>query len=301
MKKTFFYLQFLLIILTLFNLNCGVSDRSAIPNPNPDPTPAPAPQPQPQPLDPACKKTALDIHCVFDFNSSDQGWITDFADYYLNPSTPLELKTEYILLPVDVCPPDQEMCEARTKSIMISGYNKVDDLFIYLKKKITGLDPQKKYQITFEVRFASQAPSEGGGIGGSPGLSVFLKVGSTSIEPLTLPKEESGLTYYRMNIDKGNGQAGGADMITIGDIAVREKRENFCPKNGNIEQCKYRFLNRDNLNNPFPVKTDLSSLNPIQPNEKGELWVIMGTDSGYEGKTTLYYDEVKIHFLDQMN
>lgn len=297
MKKTFFCLQFLFVVLTLFNLNCGGSGRGSIPNPNPDPTPIPSPQP----LDPACKKTVSDIHCVFDFNSSDQGWIADFADYYLNPTTPLELKSEYMFLPVDVCPPNQEMCDARTKSIMISGYNRVDDLFMYLKKKITGLDPQKKYQIVFKVRFASQAPSEGGGIGGSPGLSVFLKVGSTSIEPMTIPKEESGLTYYRMNIDKGNGEGGGVDMMTIGDIAVREKREKFCPGNGDVEQCKYRLLNRDNVNNPFPLKTDLSRLNAIQPNEKGELWVIIGTDSGYEGRTTLYYDKVEIHFVDQTN
>ena len=72
-----------------------------------------------------------------------------------------------------------------------------------------------------------------------------------------------------MNIDRGNQSQGGEDMPVIGDIA-----------HGN-SGFEYTLIKRS-LNN-FTV----------QAGEDGEIWLIIGTDSGFEGTTTLYYSKIK--------
>jgi hypothetical protein len=42
--------------------------------------------------------------------------------------------------------------------------------------------------------------------------------------------------------------------------------------------------NRNNVDSPIFLKT----------NESGELWLLIGTDSGFEGKTTLYFSSIRI-------
>ena len=67
-----------------------------------------------------------------------------------------------------------------------------------------------------------------------------------------------------MNIDKGNQETDGQDMVLIGDFA-----------NGTNENV-YTLKNLSNTN-PFEIQAD----------GNGELWVIIGTDSGFEAITTI--------------
>ena len=58
------------------------------------------------------------------------------------------------------------------------------------------------------IDLATNVPAGLVGIGGSPGESVFVKAGASTVEPLA---EEDGSRYLRMNIDKGNQANGGED------------------------------------------------------------------------------------------
>jgi hypothetical protein len=58
----------------------------------------------------------------------------------------------------------------------------------------------------------------------------------------------------------------------VGTIGVGEDVYDFTP------------INRNNNGSPVMVTA----------NSKGELWLMMGTDSGFEGTTTLYYRSIKI-------
>jgi len=65
----------------------------------------------------------------------------------------------------------------------IQSVNRSDDLFLFLKRRLgpeDGLRPNQTYQVFFDLVFASNAPSNCGGVGGSPGESVYLKAGSWS-------------------------------------------------------------------------------------------------------------------------
>ncbi len=197
----------------------------------------------------------------YDFEDSTQGWTHGFADYPAGPddSTFYELQYEHATCPA-----------GGGKAIMLSGNNHSDDLFMYIKRNITGLRPDADYTLTFELEMASNAPHGSVGTGGSPGESVFVKVGATAIEPRSVV--ENG--KFVMNIDKGNQAEGGEDMVVIGDIAT------------DAPTAVYSLINRKN--SPPATSTPLIG----RTNSQGELWLIVGTDSGYEGITKLYYTHI---------
>lgn len=203
---------------------------------------------------------------AFDF-SRDQGeWIVDFSDFPANStdSTDYEFQTAYTDRPANL--------GANLKSIMISGNNHSDDLFMFMKRKITGLSPNTDYAIVFDIELASNAPRGAVGIGGAPGESVYLKAGAIGLEPKPVIDQDQ----YVLNIDKGNQAAPGESTVTLGDIAVGSAT------------TEYALITRTNSGSqqPFKAKT----------NSKGELWLIVGTDSGFEGVTTVFYTRVNIIF-----
>lgn len=207
----------------------------------------------------------------FNFTENDMGWTGDFADYPKNDSVFYELIFKHDTLPANLNP------TGNRKALMLSGKNHSDDLFMFIKRKISGLKPNTRYDILFNIQLASNAPTEAVGIGGAPGESVFLKAGMTTIEPIKVLDEDE---YYRMNIDKGNQSARGDDMMVLGHIGVARNTTN------------YTLIFRNNSSaNPFSFETDAT----------GDAWIIIGTDSGFEGKTTLFYVSVDILFNERLN
>jgi hypothetical protein len=83
-------------------------------------------------------------------------------------------------------------------------------------------------------------------------------------------------SWLRINIDKGNQASEGEDMINLGTIA-----------NPNIDLDtffvkEYAIMTLDNQGRTFTVTSD----------NNGNVWVIVGTDSGFEGPTRVYYDQI---------
>jgi hypothetical protein len=201
----------------------------------------------------------------YDFEEGTEGWTAGFSDY---PSGWEESRFEFQFAHTDL----PEEVNQDSKALLLSGRNISDDLFMYIKKQISGLKPNHNYRLSFEVQLASQYPEESVGIGGSPGGSVFLKAGGSAVEPV--PVEEGA--EIRMNINKGNQSQGGDQMKVLGTIGI--EGEDFI----------YELIQRDNIQQPLNVKTDSS----------GNLWIIIGTDSGFEGVTTLYYNAVKVRLQE---
>ena len=203
----------------------------------------------------------------FDFTQDCYEWQVDFADFPAGPddSTYYELSYAYTKLP--------ENLGIEKNAMMLSGNNHSDDLFMFMKKKITDLTPNKDYSIVFEVTLASNAPIGAAGIGGAPGESVYLKAGASALEPKKVIEGDS----YVLNVDKGNQAASGENAVVLGNIAV------------SYDTKDYALISRNNASAydaPFVVKS----------NSKGELWLLVGTDSGFEGITTVYYTSVNVVF-----
>jgi len=200
-----------------------------------------------------------------DFRFGDRGWVAGFADYS-TLTTNMELDSGIRPLP-------QELGISGT-GFMIAGNNHSDDLFMFLKKKLTaadGIRPRQRYLIAYVITMASNASANPSctGIGGHPGLSVFLKAGGSAVEPLA---EVTDTKEVRMNVDKGNQATGGPAATVAGNIG------NDSPLCSNTP---YRTI----------VRTHVHSYE-VGSTPFGELWLLVGTDSGFEGKTVLYYQSI---------
>jgi hypothetical protein len=159
--------------------------------------------------------------------------------------------------------------------LRISGVNLSDDLFMYLKRNLTGLAANTTYLLDVTAVLATNASSDCIGGGGAPGTGVLLKIGALAVEPVASP---DSLGWLRMNLDKDSEDTlgtGGVDMKTAGDI-------------GNTLPCIVGSAA------PYQAKTLTLSGFSVTSAADGTLWLILGTDSGFEGPTTLYYDRISI-------
>ncbi len=152
--------------------------------------------------------------------------------------------------------------------VYVQGNNRSDDLFMFLKRQVGGLRPDTAYAVSVSLDLATNVPVALFGIGGSPGESVFVKAGASTVEPVT---EEDRNRYLRMNIDKGNQANGGEDMVVLGNVAHSE-----------VVDREYRIKTLDNTDVPLSVNTD----------GEGRAWLIVGADSGFEGLSAFYYARI---------
>ena len=113
---------------------------------------------------------------VVGFPNGTDGFISGFADLPPNYDPGLyTLDSAWDSQP-DPLPPGR-------KALRIEGHNRSDDLFMFVKRRVTGLRPNADYAVSFDVTFLSNAPADAIGAGGGPGTDVFLKVGALSFEP----------------------------------------------------------------------------------------------------------------------
>ncbi len=195
----------------------------------------------------------------FDFDSDAEGWTVGFADLPVDYDQSIyELAHEHRPLPDGL----------EGNGIYVQGHNRSDDLFMFLKRQVDGLRPNTIYAVSVSVDLATNVAAGLVGIGGSPGESVFVKAGASTVEPVA---QEDGSRYFRMNIDKGNQSRGGESMVVLGNVAHPE-----------VANAEYRIKTLDNTDLPLSVNTD----------EQGRAWLIVGTDSGFEGLSRLYYDRI---------
>ncbi|MFI5343657.1 MAG: hypothetical protein ACHQUC_05485 [Chlamydiales bacterium] len=200
--------------------------------------------------------------CTFDFtfNENKQGWVGDFADYPVGEEIFFELEFGRAALPKEI--PLANMI--LRKALFLSGNNHSDNLFMFVKRQIAGLKPNTLYALTFNITLEDDISPCQFGVGGSPGESVFVKVGASRREPQKI--DVNGI--YRINIDVGSQSAGGKNAIVVGDLA------NPFVESNNPEFQPIGYLNTS----PLKIRSD----------HHGRLWLIVGTDSGFEGPT-LYY------------
>jgi hypothetical protein len=200
----------------------------------------------------------------FEFSSGSGGMLAGFCDYNLTTGS-LDFIAE-----VRPLPPGIHTYGANRQAYFLSGNNRPDDLFMVLKGIVTradGIVPGQLYTVSFDIKFASNA-NDCPGSGGSP-ASVFLKAGGNTVEPVTKLLADG---YVTINIDKGEQMTGGKDMGLIGSIWNGTE----CPEEEWI-------LLRRFYTHPFP----------IEANPRGELWLAVGTESGYEATTGVYYYSIK--------
>jgi hypothetical protein len=215
--------------------------------------------------------TPSPVSVSFDFRNGSLGWEAGFADY--PPATDngsYQLKGEIRSLPPEL--------GVNGTGFYIQGNNHSDDLFMFLKRRLNSADgivAGQAYQANFTLVFASNAPNGCAG----PGDAVYLKAGASPAEPNALLSRVSSdprdFAHLAMNVDKSNQSQSGIAASVAGNIA-------------NGRPCDF---------GPYPyvsIQRTHQHTSLVNANSKGELWLLVGTDSGFESLTALYYQRIDV-------
>lgn len=210
----------------------------------------------------AAKETTAGL--TFDFNQNDGGFTPIFSDYPNEQGVEefYELRSGHEEVPI---------AEAG-KGLFLSGNNHSDDLFMGYYKDLSGLVPETEYQFTVRFQLATNVENDMIGIGGAPGESVFVKCGVASKEP---ENSLDSLNHFCLNIDKGSQSTSGSDMIVVGNLAKEEINR----------PGEYEF---NEIETKVIARTD----------DAGTAYLVIGTDSGFEGVTSYYLDDISVSWAD---
>ena len=210
----------------------------------------------------AAKETTAGL--TFDFNQNDGGFTPIFSDCPNEHGVEefYELRSGHEEVPI----------ADAGKGLFLSGNNHSDDLFMGYYKELSGLVPETEYQFNVRFQLATNVENDMIGIGGAPGESVFVKCGVVSEKP---ENSLDSLSHFRLNIDKGTQSQSGADMIVVGDLAKEEINR----------PGEYEF---NEIETKVIARTD----------KAGTAYLVIGSDSGFEGITSYYLDDIYVSWAN---
>lgn len=205
----------------------------------------------------------------YDFNERPNDWTAMFSNYTVGREDDFELESGYRTLP--------EPLDTNKSGFYLSGKNISDDLNMFLKHKINDLDPVTTYEVEFEVSLATNAPSGCGGVGGAPGEGVTVHTAASDNEPERVIDDSGENGYYRLNLveDYNGNEPNWYRTTEIGNVA-------------NSRDCEE--------GRQYEIKQLSSGRQVVTTDEEGSVWLLVGTRSGYEATTSLYYTELTVRF-----
>lgn len=162
---------------------------------------------------------------------------------------------------------------------LLYSYNRSDDTGMLLHTPVKGLAANTSYTGVFKATMATNVNNMCFGIGGAP-HSVYVKAGLSVEEPKAIRVEND--EHYRINIDLGNNSQEGDNGLTLGDIGSETLAD--CDPGSNLFALK--SFDSEQLEKTFNITTD----------ETGILYFSLGTDSGFEGPTTVLFTDASVSF-----
>lgn len=206
------------------------------------------------------------VEYEFDFNTSEHEWEAFFTGYPVGWGEKMELTSDHRPLP--------DSTELSGRGLFISAVNNSDDVKMLFRRPVNGLEPEATYGVRFTVQFATSAPSGCAGIGGAPGEAVKVLAAASTVRPEPVIEEEPR-DYHRLNIQYQNDPQEWQENAIMGHIA-------------NSRECEEGWA--------FEMKelTSGEAHDVVTADESGTAWLLFGTRSGFEGKTSLFYTRLQV-------
>lgn len=201
---------------------------------------------------------------TYDFNNGLQGWKVAFADYPPGEEDFFELESALKPLPGEISP--------TRRGLFITGNNHSDDLYMFMTKSIgkaEGIVPGATYEVRFRITFDSNAPTGCLGTGGAPGEGVVLQANTINERPQTFVDDQNILRTLFSHGKFVSNIANGIDC--------------------EVSQGEYVRL----------IKLQPTVIE-VRSGKDGKLWLVVGTDSGFESTTALFYEKIEV-FINQVN
>jgi hypothetical protein len=207
-----------------------------------------------KPTAPAAPAVPVASMIKVDFNAGVDGWVAGVADY-TDGTEPSEVASSWKDLPAPLT----------GKGYYLASHNRSDDVLTYAKRQVGGFVPGAKYALTFEMRYVTDASTACFGVGGSRGGSIYMVVAASADEPKTVKQADGN---YRVNLERGNQAESGRQGKVLG---VQGSDDLACDSGKWVAQTR---------------KSDEAI--ELQADKDGKLWIMLGTDSGFEAANALY-------------
>lgn len=195
----------------------------------------------------------------YDFSQGLEGWSAEFTDY---PVGVTDMADTIYTWSVDLAPGPGSL--QSQNSLLLSCENVNGDIFMFLKKKVENLRPSTNYALVFDISMATNA---------TPGQALILKAGGSGLEPKKVIEDN----YYTLNIDKGDNISPGESLFSFGDVG-----------GGSPTPAEFNLVSKSNAYSYAPLV--------VRSNSKGEIWLVVGTDSMYRGTNNVYYSRINVVF-----
>ena len=195
------------------------------------------------------------VSITVDFNPGSDGWPTGTADY-TDGTKPTEVVFAAKPLPAPLS----------GNGFYLSSHNNSDDVLTYVKRQVGGFVAGAKYAVNFELHYVTDAATGCMGVGGSRGESVWMVAAASADEPKLVT--DTGIGYEHLNIDRGNQAASGKQGKVLGTQGADKLS---C--DGGVFAAQVRSS---------------SEAVELQADKDGKIWVMLGTDSGYESTNAVY-------------
>lgn len=203
---------------------------------------------------------ALQIFTLdYTFGNGLNGWTAEFTDY---PVGKTEEEDTIYRWKTELAPGPGSL--KSQNSLLLSCENVNGDIFMFLKRRVDNLRPNTNYSLVFDISLATNA---------TPGQAMILKAGGSPLEPKKVI--ENG--HYTLNIDKGDSFDGGESLFSFGDVG------GLSPSS-----TEFNMITKSNAYSYTPLV--------VRSNSKGEIWLIVGTDSMYTGTNDVYYSRINVIF-----
>lgn len=208
----------------------------------------------------ACKEDDVETDTVIesDFQKDVNGWSAGYALYKDANKDSVKFVSGRNKL--------ESPLDTTHYGFKVQGRNDEDSLFLYAKKKVSGLNSSKTYLLYFSVDLASSYPDTANGAG----RLGNLKVGASANEPKEV--RDTVTKYNRATIGKGLWNVDGNEMGILGNLS------NTATTSG------YKLIGYNNNAKPVAIK----------PNAQGEIWLCVGADTRFKGTTTVFFDRIKV-------
>lgn len=199
---------------------------------------------------------------AFDFRQGPHGFVADFTDFPEDQEEDVHFEAGHGPLPGELA--------GQGPALHHRGLNISDDLFMYFKRRVEGLEPNRRYAIAFSLEFASAA---GADCDVGAAVLVWLKAGAAAEEPVRTVEDG----HVRLSVDKGQQSQEGGNALLLGDM-----------RNGE-PGCGPEV--------PWALKRheDGRTIEVIADAEGG-LWLFFGSESGFEVRHELYFTRFEASF-----
>jgi hypothetical protein len=195
------------------------------------------------------------------FNDGLGPWKTYCSDYSLIQEAMIGFESTHELIPSAL---------GAKKALRLRSFNVADDVWMCAYRPVNGLKPNSFYRLFMSATVLTNGGTMCFGIGGASGESVYIKAGGSTLKPSAITVGED----IRTNLDKGNQAVGSETIPVIGDFT---SPGTDCTTSVPYARKVIKMPSSGRL-----IRTDAS----------GTLWLVIGTDSGYEGETAIFIEEV---------